>query len=117
MSQITIDLLDAVKVQFLKQIFEDDFPERGMKAWLTKIEWNEDHCGYDLYFDFSEFEQENEKYFIEVYYSNRHTEKLGLKRKSIRQLKPDIIHQSIMSVSLFPIPAMMNFLRNISRNT
>ena len=25
MSQITIDLLDAVKVQFLKQIFEDDF--------------------------------------------------------------------------------------------
>lgn len=81
MSQITIDLLDAVKVQFLKQIFEDDFPERGMKAWLTKIEWNKDHCGYDLYFDFSEFEKENEKYFIEVYYPNRRTEELGIKKE------------------------------------
>lgn len=60
--------LDAVKVQFKKGIFEDDFPERGMKAWLTTIEKSiHDEC-YKLYFDFTEFEAENEKYFSADYY-------------------------------------------------
>lgn len=73
---ITVDMLDAIKVQFLKPIFEDDFVERGMKAWLTKIEWNERVESYELYFDFKDFEAENEKYFTEVYFSNIHTPKI-----------------------------------------
>jgi len=68
---ITADMVSAVKVQFLKPIFEDDFAERGMTAWLTGVTW-EDHC-YKLFFDFSEFEAENDKYFQRTYYANRHT--------------------------------------------
>lgn len=26
---ITVNMVDAIKVKFLKQIFEEDFPERG----------------------------------------------------------------------------------------
>jgi len=71
--QITVDMVDAIKVQFLKPIFEDDFAERGMTAWLTKIEWAEREQCYKLYFDFSEFEAENEKYFSETYWANSKT--------------------------------------------
>jgi len=68
--EITVDILDAIKVQWLAQIFEDDFPERGMVAWFTGVEWeNKNEC-YKLYFDFKEFEEVNDKYFREVYYSN-----------------------------------------------
>ena len=88
-----------------------------MKAWLTKIEWNKDHCGYDLYFDFSEFEKENEKYTSEFIIPNRRTEELGIKKKNIPQLKPDVINQSITSVSLSPIPCNDELFANISRNT
>ncbi len=70
MTEIKLDMLDAIKVQFLKPIFEEDFPERGMKAWLTKIEKHDKYGCYKLYFDFSEFEEENDKYFTEKYFHN-----------------------------------------------
>lgn len=73
---ITADILDAVKVQFLEPIFEDDFVERGMKAWLTGVEWEQRTGCYKLFFDFSEFEAENEKYFRETYFANIHTANL-----------------------------------------
>ena len=60
----------AVKVCFKKGIFEDDFPERGMKAWLTKIEPDPRCDCYKLYFDFTEFEEENDKYFSSDYYDS-----------------------------------------------
>jgi len=69
----SVDMVDAVKVQFLKPIFEDDFPERGMKAWLTRIEKCEKTECFKLYFDFKDFEDENDKYFTEEYYPNIHT--------------------------------------------
>jgi len=71
--QIEVSMIDAIKVQFLKPIFSDDFAERGMKAYLTKIEWNDNIGCYKLYFDFSEFEAENMKYFSASYYPNRFT--------------------------------------------
>lgn len=71
---ITADIVSAVKVQFLKPIFEDDFAERGMTAWLTAVEFKDD-C-YKLFFDFSEFEAENDKYFQRSYFANRHTVKI-----------------------------------------
>lgn len=70
-------LLTAIKVQFIQSIFEDDFVETGMKAWLTKIEWNEKIGCYNLYFDFTDFEEENAKYFTACYYTNRHTQGLA----------------------------------------
>ena len=70
---IKFDMIDAVKVQFLKPIFEDDFVEKGMKAWLVDIEWAHREQCYILYFDFSDFDAENEKYFKRTYYSNVHT--------------------------------------------
>jgi hypothetical protein len=70
---ITPNIIDAIKVQFIQPLFEDDFPERGMQAWLTKIEWEQYSECYKLFFDFSEFEQDNDKYFVEVYYPNRNT--------------------------------------------
>lgn len=73
---ITADMVSAIKVQFLKPIFEDDFVERGMTAWLTAVEFSEaDEC-YKLHFDFAEFEAENDKYFQRCYYANRHTAKI-----------------------------------------
>ena len=74
MTTLTFPIIDAVVVQFTNPIFEDDFVETGMKAWLTKAEWRNDM--YNLYFDFTEFEQENLKYFTASYYSNRHTSEL-----------------------------------------
>lgn len=65
---IKVDMIDAIKVQFLKPIFEDDFTERGMKAWLTGVDWEWDTQCYKLHFDFSEFEDENDKYFRRTYW-------------------------------------------------
>lgn len=73
---ITTDIVDAIKVQFLRPIFEDDFPDKGMKAWLTDIEWSDQDGCYILYFDFTDFLEENKKYFKECYYPNRHTKEL-----------------------------------------
>lgn len=73
---ITASMIEAKKVMFLKPLFEDDFVERGMKAWLTKIEWSQETECYKLYFDFTEFEAENDKYLTETYYPNRHTREL-----------------------------------------
>lgn len=70
---LTVNMVDAIKVQFLKPIFEDDYVEKGMKAWLTDVEWVENKECYKLYFDLSEFEDWNDKYFKESYYPNQHT--------------------------------------------
>lgn len=61
----------AVKVRFKNFIFEDDFPEEGMVAWFTGIEECREYGCYKLYFDFTEFEAENEKYFRADYYNMR----------------------------------------------
>jgi hypothetical protein len=76
---ISVDMVEAIKVQFIRPIFEDDFPEKGMVAWLVDIEWDELTQCYNLWFDFTEFEAENEKYFKETYYANRYTESLPKK--------------------------------------
>jgi hypothetical protein len=69
-----LDMVDAIKVQFLKPIFEDDFPEKGMKAWLTDIiKFDHDEC-YKLYFDFTEFEDHNAKYFKADYFDENGVE-------------------------------------------
>ena len=65
---ITAKLVDAIQVQFLKPIFEDDFPEKGMWAWLTGVEWDSNCKCYRLYFDFTDFEVVNEKYFKRCYH-------------------------------------------------
>jgi hypothetical protein len=65
---ITADFVDAICVQFLRPIFEDDFVEKGMKAWLTDVEWDAKTGCYKLYFDFTEFEAINEKYLKRSYY-------------------------------------------------
>lgn len=66
----SFDFTQAVKVRFKKPIFEEDFVEKGMIAWLTDIEWCEKASCYQLYFDFEDFEEENKKYFKRTYYSN-----------------------------------------------
>jgi hypothetical protein len=80
MTTITADMLDAIKVQFLKPIFEDDFPERGMTAWLVRVTWDQQIECYKLFFDFTEFESINEKYFTDEYWPNRHTRELGIEK-------------------------------------
>jgi hypothetical protein len=35
-TKISLDMIDAIPVQFLKPLFEDDFVERGMKG-LNRI--------------------------------------------------------------------------------
>lgn len=47
-----------------------------MKAWLVDVEWSERVECYRLYFDFSDFEEENAKYFKAVYHPNIHTKEL-----------------------------------------
>ena len=74
--KIRVNMVAAQKVIFLKPIFEDDFPEKGMSAWLVDVEWDKKHLCYKLYFDFAEFEAENEKYFKAVYLPNRRTAEL-----------------------------------------
>jgi hypothetical protein len=76
MPRITVDMIHAVKVVFVKPIFEDDFVDKGMIAWLTDIEWEEKEKCYKLYFDFEDFETINKKYFKAVYYSNIYTKEL-----------------------------------------
>ena len=73
---IIVDMIDAIKVQFIKPIFEDDFVEKGMKAWLVDIEWAAEVQCYKLFFDFTEFEAENDKYFKATFYPNCHTKAL-----------------------------------------
>lgn len=72
----SVDMVEAVEVVFLKPFIEEDFVERGMRAWLTGIEWCERNKCYELFFDFSDFEEENAKYFRASYYPNRKTEEL-----------------------------------------
>lgn len=65
----SFNMVDAVKIKFLKPIFEEDFPEKGMIAWLTDIVLSEENECYKLYFDFTDFEKENDKYFKADYYN------------------------------------------------
>ena len=75
------NMVSAVKVQFLKPIFEDSFVERGMKAWLIKIEKCDDM--YNLYFDFTEFEKENDKYLTSCFFMpGSFNEKLGTAKEA-----------------------------------
>lgn len=74
--EIQVSMVAAQKVIFLKPICEEDFPDKGMSAWLVDVEWIEKDQCYKLYFDFAEFEAENEKYFKAVYYPNRRTAEL-----------------------------------------
>lgn len=78
---ITPNMVDAVKVQFISDEWgEFSFVDIGMKAWLTKVELDENDGGcktYKLYFDFTEFYDENLKYFTEDYYPNIHTANLS----------------------------------------
>ena len=79
--KIRVNMVSAILVQFIKPIFEDDFPDKGMYAWLTDIQWcKRDEC-YKLYFDFSDFEEENDKYFKAEYHPNNRTAKLETTRK------------------------------------
>lgn len=70
---IKVGITNALVVRFIKQIFEDDFPEKGMTALLTDVVWNDHVECYKLFFDFTAFEQENLPYFKAVYFPNRHT--------------------------------------------
>lgn len=70
---ITVNMIDAIKVQFLQPIFEDDFVEKGMKAWLVDVEWDQRSQCYELFFDFNDFDAENDKYFKRSFFSNSHT--------------------------------------------
>lgn len=72
---------DAIKVEFLQPIYDEDFPARGMKAWLVKWEWHDDYECYRLHFDFSQFESENDQYFQEVYYPNKRTAALPYEKE------------------------------------
>lgn len=56
-----LDRIDAICVQFKTSMTRRPFPNKGMKAWLTDIVKDEER--YELYFDFSDFEEENDKYF------------------------------------------------------
>ena len=78
---IKVNMVSAVKVQFKKPIFEDDFVEKGMTAWLTDITWEEGHECYKLFFDFTEFEEINDKYFKQAYYPNVHTRSVSTTRQ------------------------------------
>lgn len=78
---INANIVTAIKVQFIKPIFEDDFVERGMTAWLTGVEWDDKHGCYELFFDFNEFEAINAKYFREVYFPNINTRRIPSKAK------------------------------------
>lgn len=71
-----VGLTKAIKVRFRREIFEDDFPEAGMKAWLTKIEYYKSVGCYKLHFDFTEFEDRNEKYLTADYYDENHIPRL-----------------------------------------
>ena len=36
---ISPSMIGSIKVVFLKQLCDEDFPEKGMMAWLTDINW------------------------------------------------------------------------------
>lgn len=75
---ITANITSPIKVEFKQFIFEDDFVEEGMHAYLTHVEYaDEDEC-YKLFFDFSEFFDHNQPLFEETYYPNKHTDALNL---------------------------------------
>lgn len=81
MNKITTNIKEAVKVRFLQPIFEEGFVERGMKAWLTNIEWHENYECYELFFDMTEFEQENDKYLTNsFYYPSKETKEKGIEK-------------------------------------
>ena len=90
MNNIKENMIDAIKVQFLQPVFEDDFPERGMKAWLTGIERLKSKGCWRLYFDFSDFEQENEKYLRAVYYDDKGCATLTAKQNGLYTNKYDV---------------------------
>lgn len=57
----------AIRIVFKKSLDPDDFVERGMSAWLTDIQRNDSMGCFELFFDFSDFETDNAKYFKRSY--------------------------------------------------
>jgi len=62
--------LEPVEVTFKKPIFEDDFPEAGMKAFFMGAEVDKGHNCWKLYFDFAPFEEHNARFFKHAYYDS-----------------------------------------------
>lgn len=73
---ISLNMIDAIIIKFVEPIFEDDFVEKGMVAWLVDVQWEEKSQCYNLWFDFTEFEDINDKYFKQTYFPNIHTKEL-----------------------------------------
>lgn len=67
---VTFESFLAQKVIFKKAIDDDGFAEKGMMAWLVCVEWDAGNECYELWFDFSEFEERNAKYFRKVFHYN-----------------------------------------------
>lgn len=84
---ISMGIVAATKVRFLKPLHEDDFVEKGMVAWLTDIEWDGTNQCYQLWFDFTDFEEQNKKYFKEIYHPNIHTHAISTTRSLFTALE------------------------------
>ena len=93
---IDVNMVDAVKVQFLVPFDEEDFVERGMKAWLTGIEFDSENNSYTLFFDFTDFETENEKYFREIYYPNNNTPDIKRPRQMFTAIEAGYYTRKLM---------------------
>jgi hypothetical protein len=107
----SIDMIDAIKVQFLQPIFEDDFPERGMVAWLTAIEWVPEYECYKLHFNFEDFEEQNKKYFKAVYYPNKFTKDLERRTTGRKQFT------ALEAGQYTPVYNVLFFVENRNENT
>ena len=56
-----------------------------MTAWLTGVKWDNEQESYKLYFDFTDFEEMNDKYFRAEYSAN-HSSVSALRRKRLEEL-------------------------------
>lgn len=110
-----LDMIEAKKVVFLKSIFEDDFPEKGMKAWLTDIVKDENSECFKLYFDFTEFEKENEKYFKADYYDDNNVPCLTAKEAGLYNPKYSVYFGDIDMTMEEIEEELKKYLKEISR--
>lgn len=68
-----------IKIKFKQTIFEDEFVESGMIAYLTKVEIDEsdsEETVYCLWFNQEPFAKYNQTLLTECYYPNIHTKGL-----------------------------------------
>jgi len=80
--EIKEDMLDAIEVKFLQPIFSEDFVERGMVAWLVNIQKTDKDC-WKLHFNFKDFEDYNDIYFIADYLDSKGIACLTAKDKGL----------------------------------